>query len=62
MGHPILIDSELFDEVLKIGEETFGLKEIIHKHRSQIKLVEVGSREVLFDVDIRDDLRRLRRQ
>lgn len=62
MGHPILIDSELFDEILNIREGTFGLKEIISKHRSQIKMVEVGSEEVLFDVDIHDDLRLLRKK
>ncbi len=60
MGHPILIDSVLFDEVLKIREVTFGLKEIINKYRNQIKMVEAGSNEVLFDVDIQEDLKLLK--
>jgi molybdenum cofactor cytidylyltransferase len=56
MGHPILVDAALLDEVVKISEETFGLKEIVKKYRDQIKFVETGSREVLVDVDVRDDL------
>lgn len=62
MGHPILIGAELFDEVLAISEETFGLKALIKKYRSLIKLGEVVSNEILFDVDTQDDLKRIVKQ
>ena len=57
MGHPILLRSELFDEILGIKEETFGLKEVVNIHKAQIELVEVKSPEVLMDVDIPEDLK-----
>ncbi len=57
MGHPILFRSELFDEILRIKEETFGLKEVVNIHKAQIELVEVKSPEVLMDVDIPEDLK-----
>jgi molybdenum cofactor cytidylyltransferase len=62
MGHPILLDAELFDEVMEIKEQTHGLKEIVSRHIGDTRLVEVGSIGTLFDVDVRDDLKRIGRQ
>ena len=59
MGHPILFDHALFDEMLRITEEKAGLKEVVDRHRSEIRRVEVESREVLLDVDLPNDLRSL---
>ena len=59
MGHPILFDHALFDEILRITEEKAGLKEVVNRHRSEIRRVEVESREVLLDVDVPNDLRSL---
>jgi len=54
-GHPILIDGALFPEVSEIGEETQGLKAVIDHHRSEIKYVEVGTENVLIDIDTREE-------
>ncbi|UCD73492.1 MAG: nucleotidyltransferase family protein, partial [Candidatus Bathyarchaeota archaeon] len=56
LGHPILFDKSLFHEIAQINEETQGLKAIVKKYRTQINKVEVGSKEVLLDLDARDDL------
>jgi len=54
-GHPILIDRALFHEVSEIGEETQGLKAVINRHRSEIRYVEVGTENVLIDIDTREE-------
>ena len=58
-GHPILMDRSLFREISEITEETQGLKSVIKKHESEIRLVETGSDNVLKDVDTPEDLHRL---
>jgi len=57
-GHPILFDRTLFSELMEIGEETMGLKAVVNRHRSMIRRVEVGSGEVLVDIDTQEDFRR----
>ena len=59
LGHPILFDKSLFHEITQINEETQGLKAIVKKYWTKIKKVEVGSKEVLFDLDTREDLDKL---
>ena len=59
MGHPILFDRAVFDEMLRVTEEKAGLKEVVNRHRSEIRRVEVESGEVLLDVDLPNDLRRV---
>jgi len=58
-GHPILFDRSLFHEIMKINEETMGLKAVVNRHRDLIKKVEVGSEEVLIDVDTEEDFKRI---
>lgn len=57
-GHPILFDKYLIPELEKINEETKGLKSVVSKYRSKIRLVET-SEAALLDVDRQDDLVRL---
>ncbi len=58
-GHPILLDKQLFGEIEKINELTFGLKDVVSKHRDNVRLVEAGSTNVLQDVDAPEDLKKL---
>lgn len=58
-GHPILLDKELFKEVELIDEQSFGLKAVIKKHEREMRLIEVGSPNVLQDVDTPEDLKEL---
>jgi len=54
-GHPILLDRALFPEVSKIDEDTRGLKAVINRHRAEIEYVEVGTANVLIDIDTREE-------
>jgi len=54
-GHPILLDRTLFPEVSKIDEDTQGLKAVINRHRADAKYVEVGTENVLIDIDTREE-------
>jgi len=58
-GHPILLDRQLFKEVEKIDEQSFGLKAVTRKHEGSIRSVEAGSSNVLRDVDTPEDLKHL---
>ena len=57
-GHPILIDRTLFPEVAGIDENSFGLKAVINRHRTEIKYVEAGTENVLIDIDTREEFDR----
>jgi molybdenum cofactor cytidylyltransferase len=59
LGHPVLLDRQLFNEIGAINEQTYGLKSIIEKYRRKIRLIETGSANVLLDVDTPEDLRKL---
>jgi molybdenum cofactor cytidylyltransferase len=58
LGHPILFDRRLFNELMEIREETMGLKAVVKKYKEVIKKVEVGSEEVLIDIDTEEDLKK----
>ena len=57
-GHPILFDKNLMGELAVINEETKGLKNVVSKYRSHMRLVETSEASLL-DVDKQDDLLRL---
>jgi len=61
-GHPILFDRSLFREIMGINEETMGLKAILNRYRDVIRKVEVGSEEVLIDIDTEDDFKKYFRE
>ncbi len=58
LGHPILFDRCLFNEVMQINEETMGLKALVNRHRNLINKVETSSVEVLIDVDTKEDFKK----
>jgi len=60
LGHPILFDRSLFEEILFINEETMGLKAIVKKYKERLRKVEVNSPEILIDIDREEDLIRAR--
>ncbi len=59
-GHPILISSELFDNVKSISEETKGLKKIIGKFRDEIIFLPTDSEGILLDIDSISDMEKMR--
>jgi len=58
-GHPIILDRQLFPEIARINEKTFGLKAVVKNHQNLVCLVETGSPNVLKDVDTAEDLKEL---
>ena len=56
-GHPILFSKKLFKEIEQIDEATFGLKSVVSRHDSEIRMVETGSEDVLRDIDTPKDLK-----
>ena len=61
MGHPILLAKDLFEEIMRIDEETFGLKSVVKRHEAEMRLVETGSENALWDVDVPEDLKQIRK-
>jgi molybdenum cofactor cytidylyltransferase len=59
-GHPILISSDLYPEVLSISEELRGLKEITTKYIDQINYLPFEEKGIIRDIDSKDDLYKFR--
>jgi molybdenum cofactor cytidylyltransferase len=59
-GHPILLSRNLFKEIEEIDEATLGLKSVLNRHKSEVRMAETGSENVLLDVDTPDDLKILK--
>ncbi len=59
-GHPILIKSQLYSEVLKINERERGLKGLIQKFQNQIRYLTTNEKGILSDIDTLEDLKRLK--
>ena len=59
-GHPILFDHNLFHEIEQINEESYGLKSVVQHHGEEVRIVEVGTANVLRDIDTPDELKELR--
>jgi len=58
-GHPILLSKKLFAEIEQIDESNYGLKSVVSRHQTEVRMVETGSEEILLDVDTPNDLKRL---
>ena len=56
-GHPIILSLELWDEIMGVSEEDQGLKGMVRRHRKDTRLVEMGSDEVLIDLNSEKDYR-----
>lgn len=57
-GHPILFDKNLLGELKNIDKATRGLKSVVSRHRSKLRLVETSEASVL-GVNKQGDLLRL---
>ena len=56
-GHPIILSMKLLDEIMAVSEEDQGLKGVVRRHRKDTRLVEMGSAEVLMDLNSEKDYR-----
>lgn len=57
-GHPVILSSSLMDEMLGVSEGTLGLKGLVHRHELRTQRVEIGSPEVLLDLNTPADYRK----
>ena len=55
-SHPIMFNSKMINELKNIGEETHGLKGIVKKYWSKIRVVETGDPGTLRDIDSPGDI------
>lgn len=59
-GHPNIFAQPLFAELVRVREETFGMREIMQRFRDQVKHVEVPSPWVLVDTNTPEEYERAR--
>lgn len=59
-GHPVLFDKSLFERILRIDEESQGLKAVLDENRASMNEVGIESEAILWDVDTQLDLERFR--
>ncbi|MBI4203138.1 MAG: nucleotidyltransferase family protein [Chloroflexi bacterium] len=57
-GHPIIFDIPLLPELLRVRESRQGLREVVERHRAQVRRVEVDDDEVLLDLNRPEDYQR----
>ena len=50
-GHPIIMDASLLSELKSISEESLGIKAVIRKYPDSTQRLELGSAEVLWDLN-----------
>jgi len=56
-GHPVLFDRSLFDEILSLQKHEM-IRDIIHRHDSELRLVEAGEWAIV-DLDSPEDFRKI---
>lgn len=57
-GHPPIFDQSLLPELLAITEEKQGIREVIERHRAELKEIVIDSPLVLANLNTPDDYRR----
>ena len=50
-GHPVVLSTSLIPEMAQVSEDTLGLKAVVMRHAADTHRVEVGSPEVLLDLN-----------
>ena len=61
-GHPPLFAGNLRDAVLRVSEETQGLKTITRSHRAETAYVDIDDPSVVWNLNTPEDYRRAQRQ
>lgn len=58
-GHPVIFSRVLLPELMGIRESRQGLREVVERHRSEAARIEVDDPEVLLDLNVPEDYRRV---
>ena len=56
-GHPVAFDGALLGELESIREETQGIREVVRRHQEGTLRVELGTEEVLWDLNTPEQYR-----
>ncbi len=56
-GHPVAFDGALLDELKNIAEETQGIREVVRRHQAGTLRVDMGTSEVLWDLNTPEQYR-----
>lgn len=57
-GHPIVLSATLLGELAAIDEDTLGLKAVMQRHAKDTNKVDLGTPEVLWDLNTPEDYER----
>ncbi len=57
-GHPIIIPFSLKKEILSLDSLNHSLRDITHEHKDKVRILEMQTDKILFDMDTREDYER----
>ena len=60
-GHPIIIPFSLKDEIIVLDPENYSLRDVIHRHENDVKIVKTNTDAIIFDMDTREEYERAKR-
>ena len=60
-GHPIVLPSSLFQEIL-VAPENFTLRDVLAQNKDRVRRIEITDYGILEDIDTPEDLARLERK
>ena len=61
-GHPIFYKKEIIAELLKISEETEGMRAVVRRDSARILTYNCSSESILHDLDTAQDLKKLKKK
>ncbi|MCX6023314.1 MAG: nucleotidyltransferase family protein [Chloroflexi bacterium] len=59
-GHPTVFGQQLFAEMVRVTEQNFGMREIMQRHRAEVRHIEVPSPWVVIDTNTPEEYERAR--
>ncbi len=60
-GHPIIIPFSLKDEIVVLNPENHSLRDVIYRHKNNVKIVKTNTDAIIFDMDTREEYERAKR-
>ena len=54
-GHPVVLSAALMGELMEVSEESLGLQAVVRRHEGETHRAELGTPEVLLDLNTTED-------
>jgi len=54
-GHPVVLSTSLMSELVEVSEESLGLLKVVRRHEGETQRVDLGTAEVLLDLNTTED-------